>query len=234
MNKSYISPTKLAVLALVCMVTTLKSGFDALILCVIAGASFVLAISIVSNLEKVTTNHVRFIIYAIIVSAIFTVLKIVFGYVLSLELIEVAEKLDWALLACITLSIMPIYFMHKDSTVAYYSKTILTALIFVVVGVVLSCIIELMTHGTVFGLFIVESHVSMLSVPFLLFIMLAVVVVIGTSIENHVAEKKRAERLLIDKYKVMIREHQLRKLKNQEINKPSDDEKPNNEVGCNN
>ena len=77
MNKSYISPTKLAVLALVCMVTTLNSGFDALILCVIAGASFVLAISIVSNLEKVTTNHVRFIIYAIIVSAIFTVLKIV-------------------------------------------------------------------------------------------------------------------------------------------------------------
>lgn len=231
MNKSYVSPTKLACLALVCMVTTLNNGFDALILCVIAAASFLFAISIVSNLEKVATNHVRFIIYAIIVSAIFTVLKVLFGYIKSLELLEVAALLDYALLASLVLSIMPIYFMHKESTSAYYSKSIMTALVFMGAGILISMIVELMTHGTVFGLFIVESSVSILTAPFVIFILLAIVAVIGTSVENHVTDVRTQERLLIDKYKVMIREHQLKKFERDSQNNSKIMENSNTEEG---
>jgi len=211
MNKSYISPTKLACLALVCMISTLHSGFDAMILCITAAASFVFGIAIVSNLEKVASNHVRFIIYALIVSAIFTIIKLVFGYVKSLELLEVAEKLDYAMLASITLSIMPIYFMHKDSTSSYYIKTILSAGIFAISGILVASIMELVNYGSIFGGQILDSSISLVGSSFMLFIMISIVCVIGTATENHYIEKRRAERVIIDRYKYMIREHMIKK-----------------------
>lgn len=227
MNKSYISPTKLSCLALVCMISTLTSGFDSMILCVTACASFVFGIAIVSNLEKVASNHVRFIIYTLIVSAIFTVVKLVFGYVKSLELLEIAEKLDWAMLSAITLSIMPIYFMHKDSTTDYYLKTILTACIFAFSGILIATIIEFINFGTIFGLFVFNSTASVLGSPFMAFVMLAIICVIGTATENHYIEKRRADRVIIDRYKYMIREHMLKKYR-------MEAEQKNNSVKANN
>lgn len=223
MNKSYISPTKLSCLALVCMISVLNSGFNALILCVIATASFVFAIAIVSNLEKVASNHVRFIIYTLIVSAIFTILKLVFGYIKSLELLYIAEQLDFVMLASITLSIMPIYFMHKDSTTSYYTKTILTACIFTLSGIFIASFIELVSFGSVFGVKVFESAASVLGSPFMAFVILAIICVIGTATENYYLEKRHAERLVIDRYKYMIREHMLKKFraKSEQNNKKS-------------
>ena len=213
MNKSYISPTKLSCLALVCMISVLNSGFNALILCVIAAASFVFGIAIVSNLEKVASNHVRFIIYTLIVSAIFTIFKIVFGYVKSLELLYIAEQLDFVMLASIALSIMPIYFMHKDSTTSYYIKTILTACIFTLSGVFIASLIEFVSFGSVFGAKVFETSASVLGSPFMAFVVLAIICVIGTATENYYLEKRRAERVVIDRYKYMIREHMLKKFR---------------------
>ena len=212
MNKSYVSPTKLSCLALCCMISTLTLGFNSLILCVIAAAAFVFGIAIVSNLEKIANNHIRFIVYALIVSAIFSVLKIVFGYVGSIELIEIAGQLDYAYLASIVLSILPIYFMHKESSKDYYNKTIVTSGIFACSGVFVSVIIELLSKGTFFGTLIFDVDPSILGSPFVSFILIAVICVIGTAIENYLAEAKRAERMLVEKYKVIIRDHQLRRL----------------------
>lgn len=217
MNKSYISPTKLSCLALCCMISTLTMGFNALILCVCASATFVFGIAIVSNLEKITSNHVRFIIYTLIISAIFTVVKVVFGYINSIKLLEIAEGLDYAYLASITLSILPIYFMHKESTNQYYNKTVLTAILFALGGVFVSVVVELINSGSIFGLNLFNMEASVLGSPFVSFALIALISVAGTFMENYIENKKRQERLVIDRYKLMIRDYQLRKIKQQAI-----------------
>ena len=215
MNKSYISPTKLSCLALVCLVSSLTMGKIAALLSVIVAASFVFAIAIVSNLEKITSNHVRFVIYALIVSAIMTILKLVFGYIKSLELLDLAAALDYATLACFVLAIMPIYFMHKTTSKSYYLTTAKIALTFVVIGIITGALIELVSVGTVFGLFVYETGKALVGSTFMTFMVLAIACVIGTAIENYFAEKRNAERLLVDKYKYIIRETQIAKLTKQ-------------------
>ena len=213
MNKSYVSPTKLSCLALCCLISNLTLGFNSLILTVCAAAAFVFSISIVSNLEKIANNHVRFIIYTFIVSAIFTVLKLVFGYLGSIKLLEISTQLNYAYLSSLVLSILPIYFMHKESSSNYYLKTIATAGIFTISGVIIGIIIELINSGSFFGTGLFEASASILGSPFLSFIIIAVVCVIGTAVENYIVERKRAERMLVEKYKDIIRDHQLRALK---------------------
>ena len=56
MNKSYISPTKLACLAICSLIPTIGYGFNALIMSICVAASFVLGIAIVSFFEKITNG----------------------------------------------------------------------------------------------------------------------------------------------------------------------------------
>ncbi|MBQ9789978.1 MAG: hypothetical protein IJW24_00070 [Clostridia bacterium] len=212
MNKTYISPTKLACLALCCMVSCLDFGFNAMVLAIAAGACFVLGIAIVSNIEKITSNHVRFIVYALIVSGVITVLKLVFGYVGSLEFLEISEMLDFAMLAALVLGIYPIYYLHKANSKTYYLQTITTGIVFVLFAVVISSIIEILAHGSLFGIFYFDVSFGLLGSGFLVFILLALFCTVGTSIEIASAEKRRENRLLIERYKYMIRESQIAKL----------------------
>ena len=226
MNKSYISPTKLSCLALCCMISTLTMGFNALILCVCASAVFVFAISIVSNLEKVASNHIRFVIYTLIVSSVFTIIKIVFGYINSVKLLEISMGLDYAFLASIALSILPIYFMHKESTGMYYTKTVVTALIFTLSGIFISIVVEFINFGSCFGYVLFETEPSILGSPFISFVILAFISVCGTYLENAYSKMKLEERVIIDRYKILIREHQLNK-----INKNGNQDNKKSNVG---
>lgn len=213
MNKSYISPTKLSCLALVCMISVLDAGFNALILSIIVAACFVLGIAIVSILEKITNSHVRFVIYALIVSGIMTVLKIVFNFLGSIDLIELSYKIDFALLSCLALAIMPIYFMHKTTTKNYYLTTISTAVTFTFFAVIVGSVLEILGQGSIFGYSLEIAGIELLGSSFIGFILIAILCIIGTAIENNRAKKLREERLLIDKYKYIIRESQIQKLK---------------------
>ena len=215
MNKTYISPTKLSCLALCCMVSVIDFGFNALILSIAVAACFVLGIAIVSNLEKITSNHVRYIVYALIVAGIMTVLKIVFGYVGSLKFIEVASQLDYALLAGLVLGIYPIYYLHKANSKTYYLSTIITALVFVLFAIIVGLVIEILAHGSLFEYLYFSYSFEFLGSGFMVFILLALLFAIGTSIELYSSEKKRANRLLIERYKYMIRDSQIAKLEKQ-------------------
>lgn len=210
MNKSYVSPTKLSCLAVCCMISVVSAGFDSLILGIIAGAAFVFGIAIVSNLEKVANNHIRFVIYALIVSAIFAVFKIVFGHLTSVDFLRIAEGLDYALLSSLVLSILPIYFMHKESSKNYYLKTVATATVFTASTIVVGTIMEVLSAGSIFGVELFDVSPSLLGSSFFAFILLALICVVGTATENYIKERARKERMLIDKYKVMIRDFQIR------------------------
>ena len=229
MNRSYVSPTKLSCLALVCLVSILVNAFNSFIVCMIASAGFVFAIAIVSNLERVASNHVRFIIYALIMSAIFTIIKIVFGYINSIELYSIAEELEYGFLASLVLAVLPIYFMHKESSKDYYLKTVYTACALSIGGVVIASVMELINYGSIFGFILFDSKPSVLGSSFVTFILIAIFAVIGTAFENYVSNKRREKRLLIDKYKFMIRQHQLAKIRNQKLSEQKSKDKEGNE-----
>ena len=212
MNKTYISPTKLACLALCCMVSCLNFGFDALVLSVAAGASFVFAIVIVSGIEKITSNHVRFVVFALIVSGLLTIFKIMFGYVNDLTFVRISEDLNWALLSALVLGIYPIYYLHKANSKTYFLQTVTTAGVYVLFAVFIASFIEIFAHGSLFEHFYFDHPIEFLGSSFMVFIFLALFCVAGTSIEIYAREKRRENRLLVERYKYLIRESQIQKL----------------------
>jgi len=215
MNKSYISPSKLSCLAIVCMISCINNAFSTFVLSIAVAAVFLLAIVVVSFFEKITNSHVRFVIFAVISSGVFTILKLVFNFVGNLEFIEIAGMLDFALLACLVLGIYPIYYLHKTTSKTYYLSIVITSLVFVLFATIASIIVEVLAHGSLFGVIFFETPFILLNSNFIVFVVLSVFAVIGIGTELHIEHKIRENRLLVDKYKYLIRESQVEKLKKQ-------------------
>ena len=215
MNKSYISPSKLSCLAIVCMISCISHAFDTFVLSIAVAAVYLLAIVIVSNFEKITNSHVRFVVFAVISSGLFTILKLVFNFVGNLEFIEIAGMLDFALLACLVLGIYPIYYLHKTTSKTYYLSVVITSIVFILFATLVSIVVEILAHGSIFGLIHFDSPFVLVSSNFIVFILLSIFAVIGISVELHIENKIREDRLLVDKYKYLIRESQVEKLKKQ-------------------
>lgn len=214
MNKSYVTPTRLACLATVCSICALTSVFDAVLLSVIGGAVFLLGIAIISFIEKITNSHVRFVVFALVSAAVLTIIKFVFNYVGGVELVRVAHNLDYVLLSSLVLSIMPIYFMHKAATKNYYLTATWTSLLYVLFSFLIGAVVEILGNGTFLSSAVLPTSYELFSTSFVGFIILALCVVVGSEIEIMIRNSKNSNRLLVEKYKYIIRESQIAKLQN--------------------
>ena len=212
MNKSYVTPTKLACLATVCGICALTSVFDAVLLSIIGAAIFIIGIAVISFLENITNSHIRFVVFALIAAAFITIIKFIFNYVGSVALIRIALNLDYVLLSILVLSIMPIYFMHKATTQNYYLTSVWTSLLYILFSFFIGAIVEILGSGTFANIGVLPTSYELFATSFIGFIILALCAVIGSEIEILIRDSKRNNRLLIEKYKYIIRESQIGKL----------------------
>ena len=129
MNKNNpINSVYLVALACVSLITFVNSFYEALIFAVVVVGVFLFSICIVSMIEKIADKHVKFLAFALISSALITLLKVAFKYVNIQLVVLTANTIDMAIIPCLLIGVVPIYFEDTLSVKQYFISALLMSM----------------------------------------------------------------------------------------------------------
>ena len=199
-----INSVYLVALACTCVIAQVNSFYTALIFGLASALVFLVSISVVSMFEKLSGKTVRFIVYTLIATALITILKFVSSY-FNIELIVNAGKvIDFALLPCIMLAIIPIYFEDSLSIKEFFGNSLLCSFAFLLMMLLMGSIVEVLGLGTILGFEIGLKPLEFFIMPYGKLIVIATLAIIFNIVRRLYLKKTREFRTLVEKYKHQI------------------------------
>lgn len=218
-KNSPINSVYLIALACCSLITLIYGLQTALIYAVVIVATYLVSLSVVSMIEKITDNHVRFIIYALVSVAIITILKIVCSYVNIQSVVLAGEHIEFTILPCMILAIYPIYFEDTFKGSQYFVSILIQAGVTLLTLCLYGAIIEMLGFGMIWGKEIGFEGLDFFTKPYGAFFIIATLCVIFNMFRRAYLKKTRRYRTLVDKYKIVITEIRDSELRKKEIEK---------------
>ena len=218
-KNSPINSVYLIALACCSLISLVQSLKTALIFAIVIVATYLVSLSIVSMIEKITDNHVRFIIYSLISVSIITILKLVCSYVNIQSVVLAGEHIEFAILPCMILAIYPIYFEDTFTGSKYFVSIIVQAGVTVLTLCLFGAIVEMLGFGKIWGVSIGFDGLDFFTKPYGAFFIIATLCVIFNMFRRAYLKKSRRYRTLVDKYKIIITEIRDSELRKKEIEK---------------
>ena len=203
-----INSVYLIALACCSLIVHVNSFYSAVVFGVAIVATYLVSLSIVSMIEKITDNHIRFIIFALITVTIITVLKIVCEYINIEEIIFISKNLQFALVPCLIIAIYPIYFEETYTTVQYFFSILINAFTMLVMLIVYGSIIEIFGHASFAGIALKLPALEFFTMPYGSFFVIATLCILLNFIRRLYIKKSKGYRTLVEKYKVVVTEIQ--------------------------
>ena len=216
-KNSPINSVYLIALACCSLITLVQGLKTALIFAIVIVATYLVSLSIVSMIEKITDNHVRFIIYSLISVAIITILKLVCSYVNIQSVVLAGEHIEFAILPCMILAIYPIYFEDTFKGSQYFVSILVQAAVTIVALCAFGAIIEVLGFGRIWEISIGFNGLDFFTKPYGAFFVIATLCVIFNMFRRAYLKKSRGYRTLVDKYKIMITEIRDSELRRKEL-----------------
>ena len=209
MNKNNpINSVYLIALALVSIISFVDTLYEAVVFAVVVVSVFLFSISVVSMIEKIADKHVKFLAFALISSALVTLLKVVFKYVNVGLVVSMAEVIDIAIIPCLLMSIVPIYFEDSLSVKEYFTSSLLMSFGIILMLGLFGSITEAVGYGTFLDkAFLADFNgIEFFTFSYGKLIVVAIITVMFNIIRRAYLKSTRRQRMLIEKYKIQIRE----------------------------
>ena len=214
-----INSVYLIALAVASLILYVNSLFEAAIFAVCIVATFLIGISVVSMIEKVADKHVRFLIYSLICAAVLTILKVSAHYISIVEIVTMAQVIDIAILPCLLLAIVPIYFEEDFSAKQYFGNAFLTCIGLILMLGVYGAITEIAGFGTIWGYGLGFNGIEFFAMPYGNFFVIGCIAILFNMVRRAHIKRTRSYRNLVEQYKVQIREIQDSAVRERAMNK---------------
>jgi len=207
MNKNNpINSIYLLALACASLITFINSVTEALVYAVTVVSVFLFAICIVSMIEKIADKHVKFFVYALISSALITVLKIVFQYVNVELIVTMSKSIDIAIVPCLLIGIIPIYFEDSLSVKQYFITSLVMAGCALLMFTLFGFVIDLVGRGIVIETSLNFKGIEFFMMPYGKLIIIAFITILFNIVRRTYLINNRKFNMLVEKYKIQIRE----------------------------
>lgn len=203
-----INSVYLIALTLASMILYINSLMEGAIFALCIVATFLIGICIVSMIEKIADKHVRFLIYSLVCAGVLTALKFSAQYIGSVFIMEIAEKIDIAIIACMLLAIVPIYFEDTFSVKQYFGNSFLICFGLILMMGVYSALIEILCYGKILGYSLGFSGIEFFTMPYGKFMLIGLLAILFNIVRRAYIKKNKRFRTLVEQYKVQIREIQ--------------------------
>ena len=203
-----INSVYLIALALASMILFVNTLMEGVVFAVCIIATFLIGISIVSMIEKIADKHIRFLIYALVCTAVITALKISAVYIDSQLIISSMKNIDIAIVPCLLLAIVPIYFEETFSVKQYFGNSFLICFGFALMLCVYTSIIEVAAFGQILGKDLGFAGLDFFAMPYGKFMVIACLAILFNMVRRAHIKKTKRFRTLVEQYKVQIREIQ--------------------------
>ena len=193
-------------LAVASLILCVDSLIEAAIFSVVIVAAFLIGISVVSMIEKVADKHVRFLIFAIISSAVITVLKVVSTYISIEIIVTTSEIIEFAMVPCLLLAIIPIYFEEKYSIKEFFAMSIVSCFGLVLMLALYATIVEVAGYGMIAGFSLGFEGLEFFRMPYCSFMLIGGFAILFNIVRRTYLKKTRRFRQLVEQYKIEIKE----------------------------
>lgn len=203
-----INSVYLIALAVCSLILVLNSFYTALIFAIVVVSVFLISVSIVSMVEKLADKHIRFLLFALISAGLITILKVLSSFIAIDEVLYVGEVMEYAILPCLMLAIVPIYFENRLSIKEFFGEALLTCVGLLLMLCLTGCIVEILGYGTIAGVAISSSFTGMefFKTPYAIMMIVATLAILFNIVRRTYLKKTRRFNMLVEKYKVIIRD----------------------------
>ena len=202
-----INSIYLIALALVSMISFVVSIQTAVIFVSVVVLVFLLGISLVSMFEKIIDKNVKFLTYALITSALLVVLKVLSAYVSIKIVVQTGSVLEFAIVPCLLLAIVPIYLEETFSMGQYFAKSFMISGVSILMFMIYATITEILGYGMFAGLQIQGfESLEFFRMPYGNMMLIGVLTILFNMVRRAHIKKTRRFEMLVEKYKIQIRE----------------------------
>ncbi len=205
-KKQPINSIYLTALAVCAVVLNIATIYDALIYAVVVGMVFLIGLSIVSMIDKISDNHVRFILYSLISAVLITILKVLLGYFENPFIVFATENIETAVLPTLILGIYPIYFENTFTTKNYFIKIIVMAVVWCIFTAIYGAVIEIVGFGTFANMTLGFEGLEFFQLPYGGMFVIATLALIFNIIRRTYVKRKKHFDTLVESYKIVIKE----------------------------
>lgn len=202
-----INSVYMVALACASLVLFVNSLYTALIFGVAIVAVYLISISVVSMIEKVADKHVRFMIFALIASALLILAEFLLGYIKSGLVIITSTNLSMAIVPCLLMAIIPLYFEDTFTVKQYFAHSLLSAINLILMLTAYGVITEVLGYGTIAGIAINGfTPLPFFALPCGAFLVIASLAILFNMVRRAYIKKVKRFEFLVERYKIQIRE----------------------------
>lgn len=205
-KNSPINSVYLVALACASLVMFVDSVYSALVFASVVIGVFLIAISVVSMIEKIADKHVKYICFALISAALVTIIKVIFNYVNISFIVLMADYIDIAIVPCLLMAVVPIYFEDAMSAKAYFVNSLLMSLSLFLMLSIYGIITEIFGYGSFTGKILSFEGLEFFRMPYGSFMVISTLAIIFNFVRRAYIKEQKRFRTLVDKYKIQILE----------------------------
>ncbi len=207
MNKNNpINSVFLIALASVSLIAFIGSLYEALVFAVVIVAVFLVSVSIVSMIEKIADKHVKFLAFALISAGLITVLKLIFDYVNVKLIVLMADYIDIAIVPCLLMGIVPIYFEDSFSVKQFFSSALYMSLCSFLMITMYGALIEILGYGTIANYSLKFAGLEFFRQTYGGLIIIATLTIPFNMVRRACLKSQKRYLMLVERYKIQIRE----------------------------
>lgn len=202
-----INSVYLIALATCALITQIQGIYVAMLFAIISVAVFLFSISIVAMVERIADRHVRFLLFILIASAFIVLLKLLAKYINITLIQDFRQVIDFAILPCMMMAIVPIYFEESLTVKQFFIHSIIMSGAFLLMLTLYGLIVEMLGYGTIGGKVLSASFagVEFFTMPYGNLLIIATLAIIFNMVRRLYLKKTLHFNMLVEKYKVIIR-----------------------------
>ncbi|MBQ7579293.1 MAG: hypothetical protein IJT25_02035 [Clostridia bacterium] len=203
-NKNGINPVFVATLAVLPLINVAFTLQEVVLLGLVSAFTYIIAISLISILEKVANRNLRFFVFMIIACAIVTVFNYVYAIFPNVLYVEAGSKINYCLISAGILSIETLYSNRKMALTGYFYKMLMGVPAFLGIYFLFGSIREILGLGSVWGVELGFQSIEFFKTSYGAFILLALICSFINSFYLHSRAKKHQYNMLVEKYKMKL------------------------------
>jgi len=205
-KNSPINSVYLVALACASLVMYVNSIYSALVFAGVVAAVFLIGISVVSMIEKIADKHVKFICFTLIAAALVTIIKIIFSYVNIKFIVLMAEYVEIAIVPCLLMAVVPIYFEDAMSAKNYFVTSLLMSLSLIIMLGLYGLVIEIAGYGSFANIYLGFEGLEFFRMQYGGFMVIATLAIAFNIVRRAFIKEHKKFRTLVEKYKIQILE----------------------------
>jgi len=203
-TKNGINPIFVATLAALPLINIASSLQEVVLLGLVASFTYIIAISIISILEKMVDRNLRFFVFMILACAIVTAFRYIYAIFPNILYLEAGDKINYCLITAGILSIETLYSNRKMALTGYFYKMLMGVPAFLGIYFLFGALREIIAYGTVWGVGLGFIGLDFFKSSGGAFILLALICSFINSFYLSSRAKKHQYNLLVEKYKMKI------------------------------